>query len=36
MSSICGGTADGGQRNVGLTGDSSQFVGYRIECAQRV
>jgi hypothetical protein len=27
---------DGGQRNLGLTDDSSQFVGYRIECTQRV
>jgi hypothetical protein len=27
---------DGGQRNLGLTDDPSQFVGYRIECAQRV
>ena len=28
--------ADGGQRNLGLTSDSSQFVCHRIECAQRV
>jgi phosphate transport system protein len=27
---------DGGQRNLGLTSDSSQFVCHRIECAQRV
>jgi hypothetical protein len=26
----------GGQRNLGLTSDSSQFVCHRIECAQRV
>jgi hypothetical protein len=27
---------DGGQRNLELTSDSSQFVCHRIECAQRV
>ena len=27
---------DGGQWNLGLTNDSSQFVCHRIECAQRV
>ena len=27
---------DGGQRNLGLTSDSSEFVCHRIECAQRV
>ena len=27
---------DGGQRNPGLTSDSSEFVCHRIECAQRV
>ena len=26
----------GGQRNLGLSSDSSQFVCHRIECAQRV